>query len=116
MWWLRSQADFQLVIAEQLTVLPALVASGLSGERSPIESELARDLRRAWDLAVLSNHHDFITGTSPDRIWQEEQRYSDQPGAGIDASSVEQVRALSFLFCRDSREMVVSCPPLIERE
>jgi hypothetical protein len=31
-------------------------------------------LREAWNLLVLSNHHDFITGTSPDRIWKLEQR------------------------------------------
>jgi len=64
----------QLVVAEKLTVLPARTASGVSPEHAPVESEIARDLRRAWDLVVLSNHHDFITGTSPDRIWQEEQQ------------------------------------------
>jgi len=64
----------QLVVAEKLTVLPARTASGVSPEHVLVESEIARDLRRAWDLVVLSNHHDFITGTSPDRIWQEEQQ------------------------------------------
>ena len=64
----------QLVVAEKLTVLPARSASGVSPEHAAVESEIARDLRRAWDLVVLSNHHDFITGTSPDRIWQEEQQ------------------------------------------
>jgi len=64
----------KLVIAEKLTVLPALAASSPSDESVPVESEIARDLRTAWDLAVLSNHHDFITGTSPDRIWREEQQ------------------------------------------
>jgi hypothetical protein len=54
-------------------VLPARTASGQSAVDAPVESEIARDLRAAWDLVVLSNHHDFITGTSPDRIWQEEQ-------------------------------------------
>ncbi len=37
-------------------------------------SELRDELRSAWDLLVVSNHHDFITGTSPDSIWREEQR------------------------------------------
>lgn len=32
------------------------------------------ELERAWDLLVLSNHHDFITGTSPDRVWKAEQQ------------------------------------------
>ena len=64
----------KLVIAEKLTVLPTLAASGLAPEEAPAEAEIAHDLRTAWDLAVLSNHHDFITGTSPDRIWREEQQ------------------------------------------
>ena len=35
---------------------------------------LLDDLRRAWDVVAVSNHHDFITGTSPDRVWRREQR------------------------------------------
>ncbi|MFN0061044.1 MAG: hypothetical protein ACKVPX_00800 [Myxococcaceae bacterium] len=30
-------------------------------------------LAEAWELLALSNHHDFITGTSPDRIVRDEQ-------------------------------------------
>ncbi|MBW2522887.1 MAG: hypothetical protein JRI23_01865 [Deltaproteobacteria bacterium] len=30
-------------------------------------------LEEAWDLVAVSNHHDFITGTSPDRVWSIEQ-------------------------------------------
>lgn len=30
-------------------------------------------LESAWDLMAVSNHHDFITGTSPDRVWLREQ-------------------------------------------
>jgi hypothetical protein len=63
----------KLVIAEKLTVLPARAAIDPSAADGPVEPEIARDLRQAWDLTVMSNHHDFITGTSPDRIWQEEQ-------------------------------------------
>ncbi len=33
-----------------------------------------RDARQAWELLVLANHHDFITGTSPDRTVRDEQR------------------------------------------
>lgn len=35
--------------------------------------EHASELSRAWDLVVLSNHHDLVTGTSPDRVFREEQ-------------------------------------------
>jgi len=30
-------------------------------------------LAPAWDIAVTANHHDFITGTSPDRVHRNEQ-------------------------------------------
>jgi hypothetical protein len=63
----------KLVIAEKLTVLPARDATLPLAANGPVEPEIARDLRKAWDLTVMSNHHDFITGTSPDRIWQTEQ-------------------------------------------
>ncbi len=36
--------------------------------------DVAAELQRPWWVAVSSNHHDFITGTSPDRVVEEEQR------------------------------------------
>lgn len=51
----------KLVLAEKLSF----------GSEPPPENE--EELERAWDLVVLSNHHDFITGTSPDRVYREEQ-------------------------------------------
>jgi hypothetical protein len=63
----------KLVIAEKLTVLPAREATDPPVADGVVEPGIARDLRKAWDLTVMSNHHDFITGTSPDRIWQTEQ-------------------------------------------
>jgi len=33
-----------------------------------------RELDRAWETLAVSNHHDFITGTSPDKVWEAEQR------------------------------------------
>jgi alpha-mannosidase len=38
------------------------------------DPESQKKLKEAWNLLVLSNHHDFITGTSPDRIWKLEQK------------------------------------------
>ena len=35
---------------------------------------MEQDLHLAWETLAVSNHHDFITGTSPDRVWKEEQR------------------------------------------
>jgi hypothetical protein len=33
-----------------------------------------QDLMKAWDRIVLANHHDFITGTSPDATFHAEQK------------------------------------------
>lgn len=51
-----------LVLAEQLAA------------RGPKDDTVAAHLDRAWSHLLLSNHHDYITGTSPDRVWQGEQR------------------------------------------
>jgi len=44
----------------------------------PKQIEAAQDvlanLTRAWDTVVVSNHHDFITGTSSDRVFKKEQK------------------------------------------
>lgn len=34
---------------------------------------LTAELAPAWETATVANHHDFITGTSPDRVWKKEQ-------------------------------------------
>jgi hypothetical protein len=38
------------------------------------EANAGPDLYEAWWTAVTANHHDFITGTSPDRVVELEQR------------------------------------------
>ena len=54
-----------LLLAERLALLP---------ENSGAEQTIAKDLEDAWWDAAVSNHHDFITGTSPDRVVRIEQR------------------------------------------
>ena len=53
-----------LLLAEKLSFLP---------ENEAARQTLNRDLKKAWWTAAVSNHHDFITGTSPDRVVEEEQ-------------------------------------------
>lgn len=36
--------------------------------------DLDRELAAAWEILAVSNHHDFITGTAPDRVFNKEQR------------------------------------------
>jgi len=59
----RDLAD-RLLLAEQLALAPE------QGENGP--AALA-GLEEAWWIAAMSNHHDFITGTSPDRVAESEQ-------------------------------------------
>lgn len=63
-----------------------LLAEKLSAGRAP-DPALERSLHAAWSTLVLSNHHDYIPGTSPDRIWHEEQKpWLDLAEAAADAS------------------------------
>lgn len=45
-------------------------------ERALREGTLPRPdprVHEAWECLAVSNHHDFITGTSPDRVWEADQ-------------------------------------------
>jgi hypothetical protein len=53
-----------LVMAEQLSLR--------SDDDMKIQ-HVSKELQEPWWYAVITNHHDFITGTSPDRIVEEEQ-------------------------------------------
>lgn len=55
----------RLLLAEQLALLPENDGEG---------TDPGPDLHEAWWTAVTANHHDFITGTSPDRVVEAEQR------------------------------------------
>jgi len=54
-----------LLLAERLALLPQNVGT---------EQTIAKDLEDAWWVAAVSNHHDFITGTSPDWVVHHEQQ------------------------------------------
>lgn len=53
-----------LLLTEKLSFLP---------ENHEVEQTISKELEDAWWTAVVSNHHDFITGTSPDKVVEEEQ-------------------------------------------
>ncbi len=56
---------------------------------------IARELDAAWETAAVSNHHDFITGTAPQRVWVKEQRpMLEQAQARADAL-LRKARAVS---------------------
>ena len=53
-----------LLLAEKLSFLP---------ENRGAEKTISSELEDAWWQAAVSNHHDFITGTSPDKVVEIEQ-------------------------------------------
>jgi len=53
-----------LLLAEKLSFLP---------ENQGAAETLVESLADPWWQAAVSNHHDFITGTSPDRVVEQEQ-------------------------------------------
>ena len=64
----------KLLLAEKLSLLP----EDREGDK--------RDIEDAWWQAATSNHHDFITGTSPDKIVEKEQLpWIDKASRSVDA-------------------------------
>lgn len=57
-----------LIAAEKL-----LAAREGDGEEEAVDG-LWDEINATWDEALMSNHHDFITGTSPNRVWEKEQK------------------------------------------
>ncbi|MBN1872710.1 MAG: hypothetical protein JXA33_00645 [Anaerolineae bacterium] len=53
-----------LLLAERMSLLP---------DNQGAEQTITEELQDAWWRAAVSNHHDFITGTSPDEVVEEEQ-------------------------------------------
>ena len=56
----------KIIAAEAEHVADALRGPSPSGEFRALSD-------RVWQDLALANHHDFITGTSPDRVWNAEQ-------------------------------------------
>ena len=55
----------KLVLAEKLVI---------ATEDIKAAQKVADELSDAWQVATVANHHDFITGTSPDKVYESEQR------------------------------------------
>jgi hypothetical protein len=57
--------SFRLITAEKIITC---------ADHGKEKRRLDQELENAWDKVVVPNHHDFITGTSPNRVWRKEQR------------------------------------------
>ncbi len=53
----------------------SLLAAEALGVKAILQGkpELYPDLSRPWEISLFSDHHDFITGTAPDRVYWKEQ-------------------------------------------
>jgi hypothetical protein len=54
------------------------------------DDQLEHALHEGWSTLVLSNHHDYIPGTSPDAVWHSEQK------PWLDAAEAAAKRALAL--------------------
>jgi len=72
----------ELVLAEKLSHLP---------ENAAAAPELPEELENAWWIASVANHHDFITGTSPDRVVYEEQVPWFEQAFELSSTKIEQL-------------------------
>ncbi len=81
-----------LLLAEQLALLPG----GADQVTLTGGTESAKDdLKSAWYMGIISNHHDFITGTATDRVVETEQvPFLKQAGAAADAAIARQKKRL----------------------
>jgi hypothetical protein len=80
-----------------------LLAESLSAFR-PVSGPLEASLERGWENLVLLNHHDAITGTSPDRVTHGEQR------GWLDAAEEAADRAVA-LACEPIDHELPRAPP-----
>lgn len=73
-----------LLLAEQLSLLP---------ENHGSEPEIMEQLADAWWVGVTANHHDFITGTSPDEVVEQEQIPWLEEAAADTRAVIENLKA-----------------------
>ena len=73
-YWMGFYATRPEVKQRPTRIARTLLAAEALSAFAPPDEALTKSLRDAWSTLVLSNHHDYITGTSPDAVWHEEQR------------------------------------------
>jgi hypothetical protein len=89
----------RLLLAERLALLPENQGQG---------PQRIKALEEAWWHAAASNHHDFITGTAPDRVVRTEQE------PWLDRGIAEANAAIEELAPRGVQAASVTPPPLPE--
>jgi hypothetical protein len=74
-----------------------LLAEKLEAVSAP-DAALQEALEQGWNTLVLTNHHDYIPGTSPDRVWEQEQK------PWLDSAEASARRALQLAAAPSSAD------------
>lgn len=85
----------KLALAEKLGAVAAARGRPVGSGTFWPDVELQREIDDAWELLVVANHHDFITGTSPDRVWRREQGPWLEEAETLADAAIGRVRAVA---------------------
>jgi hypothetical protein len=68
--------------------------AAVARRQGELSFEPEAELARPWWIAATANHHDFITGTSPDRVYEREQGpWLDEAAASVERVTVRLLAA-----------------------
>ncbi len=73
-YWMGFYASRPEVKQRATRIARALLAAEAHAACEAPDTQRDQAVRDGWHKLVLSNHHDYITGTSPDAVWHAEQR------------------------------------------
>jgi hypothetical protein len=73
-YWMGFLATRPEVKQRSVRIARTLLLAEKVSACEPADAELERALQDGWNTLVLTNHHDYIPGTSPDRVWEQEQK------------------------------------------
>ena len=91
---LQAQASRDLVAAEVISSLLRLGSFTSSAALDALDSSLTQ----IWNVLAPSSHHDFVTGTSPDRVYKMEQ----YPILSLASTMAAAVRGQALQIVADS--------------
>lgn len=87
-YWTGFYATRPTLKQRPARVVKSLLAAEKLAAFGPRDAEVESSLRDAWTHVALINHHDAITGTSPDRIFKDEQEpWMDRAEASLERAT-----------------------------
>jgi hypothetical protein len=90
-YWMGFYSSRPALKQRPTRIARSLVLAENLAAHAPPDPVVTERLRDGWMNLVLINHHDAITGTSPDRIWNDEQKL------WLDAAEAAADNALDLL-------------------